>query len=134
VLIGIIGFWVYNSFFKIDLNQFHYDMCVMNSVSPDGMHQIELDIVGEVDELREEKGKIVGEKNDTYYEYARLWYDPTVDKNGCTNWTDKNSKIIYWQKNCTDNQVQWIDNEHVKINGVTLNIYKDTYDYRRSWK
>ena len=39
-------------------------------------------------------------------------------------------KNIYWQYHCEDAGIVWLDNCTVKINGVELNVKKDTYDYR----
>ena len=39
-------------------------------------------------------------------------------------------KNIYWQYPCNTASIVWIDEQTVKINGVELNIKKDTYDYR----
>lgn len=39
-------------------------------------------------------------------------------------------KNIYWQYSCTKADIVWLDEETVQINGVELNVKKDTYDYR----
>ena len=39
-------------------------------------------------------------------------------------------KNIYWQYHCEDADIIWEDEDTVQINGVTLNVKKDTYDYR----
>ena len=39
-------------------------------------------------------------------------------------------KNIYWKYHCEDVSIQWLDDETVKIDGVELNVRKDTYDYR----
>ena len=39
-------------------------------------------------------------------------------------------KNIYWQYHCTTADIIWLDEETVQINGVELNVKKDTYDYR----
>lgn len=39
---------------------------------------------------------------------------------------------IYWQYHCQKAVVQWLDEDVVKINGITLNVTKDTYDYRNA--
>ena len=45
------------------------------------------------------------------------------------NSTDK-EKNIYWQYRCENADIIWLDEQTVQINGVKLNIKKDTYDYR----
>lgn len=39
-------------------------------------------------------------------------------------------KNIYWQYRCEDASIVWLDDYTVRINGVELNVKKDTYDYR----
>lgn len=41
-------------------------------------------------------------------------------------------KNIYWQYKVDDADVLWVDEDTVRINGVKLNVLKDTYDYRRN--
>ena len=45
------------------------------------------------------------------------------------NKTNK-EKNIYWNYRCTKADVNWISEKTVIINGVELNVDKDTYDYR----
>lgn len=42
----------------------------------------------------------------------------------------RKEKNIYWKYHCEDVSIQWLDDETVKIDGVELNVRKDTYDYR----
>lgn len=37
---------------------------------------------------------------------------------------------IYWKYHCTDAKIQWLDDDTAIINGITLDVWKDTYDYR----
>lgn len=39
-------------------------------------------------------------------------------------------KNIYWNDRCTKADIEWLDETTVKINGVELDVLKDTYDYR----
>ena len=39
-------------------------------------------------------------------------------------------KNIYWQYHCETAHIVWLDEYTVQINGVELNVKKDTYDYR----
>ncbi len=41
-----------------------------------------------------------------------------------------NEKNIYWQYRCEEANIVWVDEHTVQINGVELNVKKDTYDYR----
>ena len=45
------------------------------------------------------------------------------------NSTGKEKKI-YWQYHCTKADIIWLDEDTVQINGVELNVKRDTYDYR----
>ena len=39
-------------------------------------------------------------------------------------------KNIYWQYRCEYASIVWLDDCTVQINGIQLNVKKDTYDYR----
>ena len=39
-------------------------------------------------------------------------------------------KNIYWNYPCSDAEIVWLDADTVNINGIALDINKDTYDYR----
>ncbi|MBR5316622.1 MAG: DUF5412 domain-containing protein [Lachnospiraceae bacterium] len=41
-------------------------------------------------------------------------------------------KNIYWQYHCNEADIAWLDEYTVQINGVALNVKKDTYDYRHN--
>lgn len=45
------------------------------------------------------------------------------------NQTEK-EKNIYWNYHCSEVKIEWNDEDIVTINGVELNVTKDTYDYR----
>lgn len=45
------------------------------------------------------------------------------------NKTNK-EKNIYWNYHCTGAKVEWNSEDTVTINGIELNVNKDTYDYR----
>ena len=44
---------------------------------------------------------------------------------------NQESRNFYWQDNCEEASIVWIDETTVEINGVALNVWKDSYDYRR---
>ncbi|MBQ3022986.1 MAG: hypothetical protein IJD91_06705 [Clostridia bacterium] len=44
----------------------------------------------------------------------------------------KNTKNIYWQYHEKEATIEWIDNDTVKINNITLNLPDDTYDWRNN--
>lgn len=41
------------------------------------------------------------------------------------------SKNIYWQYRCEKAEMEWLNDETIKINGIELNVKNETYDYRR---
>lgn len=46
------------------------------------------------------------------------------NKNGKT-------KNIYWQYHCENADMEWLNDEIIKINNVELNVKIEVYDYRR---
>jgi hypothetical protein len=46
------------------------------------------------------------------------------NKNGKT-------KNIYWQYRCERAEMEWMNEETIKINGIDLNVKNEIYDYRR---
>lgn len=46
------------------------------------------------------------------------------NKNGKT-------KNIYWQYRCEKAEIEWLNDETIKMNGIELNVKNETYDYRR---
>ena len=46
------------------------------------------------------------------------------NKNGKT-------KNIYWQYHCEKAEMDWLNDETIKINGIELNVKNEIYDYRR---
>ncbi|GAB6152911.1 DUF5412 domain-containing protein [Desulfosporosinus burensis] len=40
-------------------------------------------------------------------------------------------KNIYWQYHCEKAEMEWVNNETLKINGKELNVKDEIYDYRR---
>ena len=41
------------------------------------------------------------------------------------------SKNIYWQYRCEKANMEWLNDEVIKINGKELNVKNEIYDYRR---
>jgi Fe-S cluster biosynthesis and repair protein YggX len=41
-------------------------------------------------------------------------------------------KNIYWQYHCAKAEMQWVNDETIKINDKELNVKNEIYDYRRS--
>lgn len=42
-----------------------------------------------------------------------------------------NKRNIYWNYHCEKADIKWLNNTTVNINGQTLNILNDSYDFRR---
>ena len=40
-------------------------------------------------------------------------------------------KNIYWQYRCEKANMEWLNDEKIKINGVELDVKNEIYDYRR---
>lgn len=51
----------------------------------------------------------------------------TVKENG-----KNKEKNIYWNYRCEEANVTWLDKTTVEINGIILDVTKDTYDFRRN--
>ena len=45
---------------------------------------------------------------------------------------EKKSKTVYWNYRESAADIEWIDNDTVVINGHTLNIPNDKFDYRHN--
>ena len=130
-LVGIIGICIYFLFFYVNLKQYNFYKTLRNEESPNGQYKVDLILLGKKEEQRDRLGNLITNNNETYDEYARLWYNPEILEDGATIWRDKNTKIIYYEKNCTKEDIEWLDDNTININGITLNIHKDVYDYRR---
>ena len=37
---------------------------------------------------------------------------------------------FYWQYHCSEAVVRWIDDDTAEVNGVVLDVWEDTYDFR----
>lgn len=48
-----------------------------------------------------------------------------VEKN-----SSEEKRNLYWEYHCDDADVEWIDEENVKINGKEININTGVYDWR----
>ena len=43
---------------------------------------------------------------------------------------DGRKRNFYWQYHCSEAVVRWIDDDTAEVNGVVLDVWEDTYDYR----
>lgn len=131
LVVGVIAVGVYFSLFHVNLDQYDFYQTLTFEVSPDGQYQVELILLGKQEERYDEEGNVITNKNESYDQYARIWYDPETTEDGTTIWGDKHTKIIYYEKNCTEDNIEWLDDDTIIINDVRLNIHRDVYDHRR---
>ena len=105
VLIGLLGYGIHWAFF--DIQRLSGQEVIVASDSPDGQYTVTA--------YRNNGGATTG--------YAVL---ATVVDND-----NQKSRNFYWQDNCEEASIIWIDETTVEINGVSLSVWKDTHDYRR---
>jgi len=132
LVVGVIAVSIYFLLFHVNLDQYDFHQTLTFEVSPNAQYKAELILLGKQEERYDEEGNVITNKNESYDQYARLWYDPEITEDGSTIWHDKRTKIIYYEKNCTEDNIEWLNNDTIIINDVTLNIHKDVYDYRRT--
>ena len=88
--------------------------------------------------------RIVGQEVLTVSQSPDSSYTVTVYLNNGSTTTDyavlcavKNNKTgkernIYWNYHCSTADIEWLDDKTVNINGIELDVTKDSYDYRRN--
>ena len=73
----------------------------------------------DVDEMQ----TFVEQNNDDVFVIGALRWSPTVREDGCIIWSDKNRKIIFYDRYdgspCT---VVWLDHTTATVNGITLRL------------
>lgn len=129
--LSLIGFYSYDKYYKIDISQFNYSFLSRIVDSPDGKYQISISIF-----------KTSENSEDSYIKGDLVLVSKQIDI------PSKTTKTVFWQKVnssdiknkwiddvCLDNwiDVVWLDKGTVKINNITVDIFKDVYDYRRNW-
>lgn len=105
LLICLLGYSVYWAFF--DIQRLSGQEVIATSDSPDGQYTVTA--------YKNNGGATTG--------YTVL---ATVVNHG-----NQKSRNFYWQDNCEEASIIWVDETTVEINGVSLNVWKDTHDYRR---
>ena len=103
-IVSIIGYGVYWLFF--DWSRFKQEL-IAESTSPDGTYTVNAYVSD-------------GGATTSYTVLGVLVF----------NKENKKSKKIYWQYRENEADISWIDDDTVKINGVTLDVPNETYDYR----
>jgi len=103
-IVSIIGYGVYWLFF--DWSRFKQEV-IAESTSPNGTYTVNAYVSD-------------GGATTSYTVLGELMF----------NKENKKPKKIYWQYRENEAHISWIDDDTVKINGVTLDVLNDTYDYR----
>ena len=105
VLIGLLGYGIHWAFF--DIQRLSGQKIIATSDSPDGQYTVTA--------YKNNGGATTG------YSVLATVVDHDHQK----------SRNFYWQYHCEDATIIWVDETTVEINGVSLDVWKDTYDYRR---
>ncbi|MFJ7735875.1 DUF5412 domain-containing protein [Lysinibacillus sp. NPDC097287] len=108
LFIGLIGYGVYWIFY--DTSRFKQNL-IGESTSPDGTYTI-----------------------NAYLSDSGATTSYTVLGELVFNKENKRPKKIYWQYKESTARIEWIDDDTVKINTVTLELPHETYDYRKEIK
>lgn len=103
--IGIIGYGVYWAFF--DMNRLPTGEYLTEEISPDGTYTLKAYLTN-------------GGATTSYSIRGELVFN---NRNGKT-------KNIYWNYREETAKIEWIDNDTVVINGHTLNVPKEKFDFR----
>ncbi|MEX3745512.1 MULTISPECIES: DUF5412 domain-containing protein [Lysinibacillus] len=101
---GIIGYAIYWLFF--DWGRFKQEL-IAESTSPQGTYTVK-----------------------AYVSDAGATTSSTVLGELVFNHEKRKSKKIYWQYRESEAYIYWSDDDTVSINGVTLDLPDETYDYR----
>lgn len=105
-VVSILGYGIYWAFY--DIQRLDGQEIIQEVSSPDGTYTVTAYL--------NNGGATTG--------YAVLC---SVKTNG-----QSKEKNIYWQYRCEKADIVWVDEYTVQINGVELNVKKDTYDYRHN--
>ncbi|MCR1959616.1 hypothetical protein CWE04_10175 [Thomasclavelia cocleata] len=109
---------------EIDTSLCHIEYGVRYGLdSPDNKHTVIVDICKEDKSSNESyiKGELVVSKDRVYHVLKTIYWEK-VASSEVSNGLDGDD---YWET-C---DVEWIDNQHIRINGRVIDIYKG-YDYR----
>ena len=130
VLAGVL----YYNFYHINLNRFSLRIGQGAAESPSGNYMIKVSVcpVAFIPEDTDYLTYICDEGLEAYV-IGELWREPVTDAAGVKQWDSQSSRVIYYDKfdDCTV-EFHWIDDDTLVINGITLNLPTDTYDFRRN--
>lgn len=114
------GIYVWSIRFQVMVSSYEYRYGAGNFLSPDGQYKVELIILGKNDENG--SFPLQDPVNDRFDICARLWFDPENRSDGAICWYDTNTKYIYFKKDCTDLDVEWVDDDTVIIDGKEIDV------------
>lgn len=105
VIVGGVGYAVHWVFY--DIQRIYGQECIAESTSPNGTYTVTAYLNN-------------GGATTSYAVLGTL----SNNKKGKT-------KNIYWQYRCEKAEMEWLNDETIKINGIELNVNNEIYDYRR---
>lgn len=105
LFIGMIGYGVYWAFY--DMNRLPTGEYLTEEISPDGTYSLKAYLTN-------------GGATTSYSIRGELVFNNRNDK----------TKNIYWNYREETANIEWIDNDTVVINGHTLNVPKEKFDFR----
>ena len=105
---------------NVILSRYAYIYTAQSIASSDGEYIAQVLILGE----KAEDGAfpIKNPVNKSYDICVRLWFKPQKQSDGSIMWRDTNTKIIYFKKDCSSLDVEWIDNHIVIVNGKEIAV------------
>ena len=126
LILLIVGIKIYNSKSanEIDKSLCHYQYGVRYGLdAPDNKHTVIVDICKEdkSSNVSYIKGDLAVSKDRVYHVLKTIYWQKVASRE-VSNGLDGDE---YWET-C---DVEWIDNQHIQINGRVVDIYKG-YDYR----
>ena len=105
LFIGMIGYGIYEAFF--DMNRLPKGEYLTEEISPDGTYTVKA-------------YRTNGGATTSYAIRGELVFHQRNDK----------TKNIYWNYREETANIEWTDNDTVVINGHTLNVPKEKFDFR----
>lgn len=128
---------VYFKFYHIDRSRMDITVGQCASESPDGCYRVTVTLypIGDFRQMdsQEEIEAYIEENHSEAYMIADLKWDPTVREDGTVVWPAENRKTIFYARyDGLPSTIAWLDNETVIINGRTLKLPQEVYDYRRT--
>lgn len=105
LIVGLLGYGVYWAFF--DMNRLPTGEYLTEESSPDGKYTLKAYVAN-------------GGATTSYAVRGELVF----------NQKDRRAKNIYWNQKENRADIKWNDNDTVMINGHSLNVPKDKFDFR----